>query len=212
MSSKFKVLYLPLRVSLEEARKNLTPPAFYKVKKYIFERLHSFRGVGNYYTSNKIPKYEIVGWPIFAVSHFVSSGESNSAHLFISVDPWSTTTSLFERMKDTEESNSVNYDILIRIPEDVNEETIVETSKNKFFLLMMRQRKLRMASLSIQSRIHSIVYTPIWVCYYARTANALDVRLLDGYSGEKLGAQFRSAFLNALTNLKSNNTSESNLK
>lgn len=198
MSNKFKVLHLPLRVSPDEVRIKLTPPLFYKVKHHTLKKIHHYRGIESYYTLKNLPKYEVVGWPIFVVSHKISSGENTCTELLIALDPRSNVTTIFERMKDTRESTTIKYDIEFQIPENFEEDAIVNATKNRLFLLMMRQRRFSMPSLSIQSAICSIVYIPLWVCYYARTSNSIDVKLLDGYSGEKLGAQFRSAFLNAL--------------
>ncbi len=199
MGNEFKILHLPLRLSLGEARLKLVPPFLYRVKAHILKKIHLTINQSSYYTVQNLPKYELAGWPLFVVSHTVSNIDGSSSRAYISVDPWSKVTNIFERMHDTLETPASRYNITFNIPEDIETDEILITAKNRLIFQIMRMRKFKISSLEIESKLESIVYLPVWVCYYARTSRSLDVCLLDGYSGEKLGAQFRSAFLNALT-------------
>lgn len=198
MGNELKTVYLPLRVSPGEIRGRLFPPIFIRFKARILKRVHHILAIKSYYTAENIPKYEIAGWPLFVVRHTILATDGHFSNVFISVEPWSRITSLFERMSDALENNHLEYDIIFSPPRNIEEEEILNIARTRLIFQIMRFRKFSIASLKIESKIEAIVYQPIWVCYYARTGKSLDVCLLDGYSGEKLGGQFRSAFLNAI--------------
>ncbi len=198
MGSELKTVYLPLRIGPEEIKRRLFPPIFTRLKANILKKVHYILAIKSYYTAENIPKYEIVSWPLFVVHHTILATDEHFSNVFICVEPWSRTASIFERMSDALENNYLEYDIIFSPPRNIEEEEILNIARNRLIFQIMRLRKFSIASLKIESKIEAIVYQPIWVCYYARTGKSLDVRLLDGYSGEKLGAQFRSAFLNAI--------------
>jgi len=188
--------YIPLRYNKKEAQSKLPVPIFYRYHFRISHFLFSSLGKTTTLPIKNLPKYELVAWPLYIVRFLLQSGAEKTQEIFIAVDAWTKTMARFERMKEVQKNSTVDYHLWIQPAIPLEE--VKSIAQYGLMQQLLRQRKLIPAPKTVIPEIILLVYTPIWVCYFARTLHSLDVRLLDGYSGEKVGAQTRSAFLNAL--------------
>lgn len=201
MDSPIKTAYLPNRFSLAEVQVRLPVPVWYRwrdrISRWVYTPLGK-KGISEAYPH--LPHYELVAWPLYIVAFQISESESKTQKLYLSIDAWAQTASKFERVNDIQSEPIHSFSLIIK--PQVKCEEIEQLAKLWFTQQILRQRKMLYPSVQTDTQILYLLYTPVWACYFARTYSALDVRLMDGYSGEKLGPQFRSAFLNALVQQK----------
>jgi len=189
--------YLPLRYSEQEVRVRLHVPWLYRINVNISKFLYSiFRSQPQSLQLKDLPKYELVAWPLYIVRFFLQGGTNKTQEIFIAVDAWSKVIARFERMKEVKENISINYQLVLEPILPLDE--VKSIAKYGLMQQLLRQRGIHPTPETVIPEVIRLVYSPIWVCYFARTLHSLDIRLLDGYSGEKIGPQTRSAFLNAL--------------
>jgi len=188
--------YIPLRYSEREVPLHLPVPWLYRLRlKWIYP-IFSIFGQTSPLPVQNLPRYELVAWPTFIVRFRLCSGKEKMQETFIAVDAWSKTTARFERMRDVHENPEINYHLIVE--PNISLDEVKQIAEYNLMQQLLRQRGMKITPDEVTSDVYQLVYTPIWACYFPRTFYSLDVRLLDGYSGEKLGPQIRSAFLNAL--------------
>jgi len=196
--------YLPLRYSEQEVRLRLHAPWLYRINVNIAKLIPSiFRRHKQPLQLKDLPKYELVAWPLYIVKFFLQGGINKTQEIFIAVDAWSKVIARFERMKEVKENISINYQLVLEPTLPLDE--VKSIAKYGLVQQLLRQRGAHPTPETVIPEVIQLVYSPIWACYFARTLHSLDVRLLDGYSGEKIGPQTRSAFLNALIYNQSKN-------
>lgn len=189
--------YLPLRYNEPEVRLRLHAPWLYRVNVNTGKLISSI--LKRHKQSLKLkdlPKYELVAWPLYVVRFFLQGGTNKTQEIFIAVDAWSKVIARFERMMEVKETISTNFQLILEPTLPLDE--VKSIAKYGLMQQLLRQRGLHPTPETVIPEVVRLVYSPIWVCYFARTLHSLDIRLLDGYSGEKIGPQTRSAFLNAL--------------
>jgi len=188
--------YIPLRYTQKEVPLRLSVPRFYRYRIKISKLFLSLTGRTTTLPIQDLPKYELVAWPLYIVRFFLQSGAEKTQEIFIAVDAWTKTIARFERMKEIQQTPTADFQLWIKPSIPLDE--VKSIARYGLMQQLLRQRRLQPAPETVIPEIALLVYTPIWACYFARTLHSLDVRLLDGYSGEKIGSQTRSAFLNAL--------------
>lgn len=188
--------YIPLRYTQKEVALRLRVPRFYRYRIQISRLFLPLTGRVTTLPIQDLPKYELVAWPMYIVRFFLQSGTEKTQEIFIAVDAWTKTIARFERMKEIQQTPTADYQLWINPSIALDE--VKSIARYGLMQQLLRQRRLQPAPETVIPEIILLVYTPIWACYFARTLRSLDVRLLDGYSGEKIGSQTRSAFLNAL--------------
>ncbi|MGC8737275.1 MAG: hypothetical protein ACP5UA_01365 [Candidatus Hydrogenedens sp.] len=188
--------YIPLRYTQKEVPLRLPVPRFYRYRTQISKLFLSFSGKVVPLPIQELPKYELVAWPLYIVRFFLQSGTEKTQEIFIAVDAWTRTIARFERIKEIQDTPTADFQLWIKPSISLDE--VKSIARYGLMHQLLRQRRLQPAPETVIPEIIFLVYTPIWACYFARTLHSLDVRLLDGYSGEKIGSQTRSAFLNAL--------------
>lgn len=196
MSNTVPEGYIPLRYNTEEARLRLSIPWFYRYRVQISQLFLSSSGKKSLLPLKDLPKYELIAWPLYIVRFLLQSGTEKTQEIFIAVDAWAKTIARFERMREVSEKPSADFQLIIRPSISLDE--VKSIAQYGLMQQLLRQRRLQPAPETVLPEVVLMVYTPVWACYFARTLYSLDVRLLDAYSGEKIGAQTRSAFLNAL--------------
>ncbi len=196
MNNAIPVRYIPLRYSKNDTKLRLKVPYFYRYRIPFSKWFYSLLGRTSTLPLSNLPKYELIAWPLYIVRFFLQSGKDKTQEIFIAVDAWAKTIARFERMQEIQEKPCSDFDLIIYPHISLDE--VKSISRYGLIQQLLRQRRLQPAPETVIPEIILLIYTPLWVCYFARTMQSLDVRLLDAYSGEKMGAQIRSAFLNAL--------------
>ncbi len=207
MSSTIALGYIPLHYTLNDAKLRLKVPRFSLYRFQISKLLYIFLGKRSALPLKDLPKYELVAWPLYIVRFFLQSGTDKTQEIFIAIDAWARTIARFERMKEVKEVPPASFDLIIS--PNIPLEEVKSIAQYGLMQQLLRQRRLQPAPETVIPEIALLIYTPVWACYFARTMFSLDVRLLDAYSGEKIGAQTRSAFLNALIH---NHATKSNIQ
>ncbi len=111
--------------------------------------------------------------------------------LWVSVDASFGGFALFERLDVLEE----------RAPEGETFDPVLDVSeaeqhaRDGLIRYCLRKRGPKPSAVRIEE--HCTYHTPIWVYYFRRFGQKIDLAVLDGYTGEKMGGRMRIAVLNA---------------
>ena len=133
---------------------------------------------------------ELVWMPVHIFRMQLSKGEKRS-DTWVSVDGSFGGFALFDRLGVLEE----------RAPDGAVFEPVIEEEaaeriarfETVRYLLRRRGAKPNIDGVAE----HRLYYTPVWVYYFRRFGKKIDLAVLDGYTGEKMGGRMRIAVLEA---------------
>ncbi len=133
---------------------------------------------------------ELVWMPVYAYEMLLSRA-SKQIRLWVSVDASYGGFALFERAGELEE----------RTPEEEVFEPVLDVheaerlAREGLVRFLLRRRGAKPDIKGVEQ--HRLYYTPVWVYYFRRFGQKIDLAVLDGYTGDRMGARIRVAVLDA---------------
>jgi hypothetical protein len=133
---------------------------------------------------------ELVWMPLYAFRMVLIRG-GRRTKVWVSIDASFGGFALFERMDELEE----------RMPDGdffdpvIDGEKAERLARDGMVRLILRRRGTKPDVEGVDDRC--FYYTPVWVYYFRRFGKKIDLAVLDGYTGDKMGARMRIAVLDA---------------
>ncbi|MCC6486858.1 MAG: hypothetical protein IT364_05100 [Candidatus Hydrogenedentes bacterium] len=138
--------------------------------------------------NGKPASLELVWMPVYVFRMQLSRGEKRS-DTWVSVDASFGGFALFDRLGVLEE----------RVPEGevfdpvITEEAAERIARSELVRYILRRRGAKPNIDGVAE--HRLYHTPVWVYYFRRFGTKIDLAVLDGYTGEKMGSRMRIAIL-----------------
>jgi hypothetical protein len=128
--------------------------------------------------------------PVYIYRMRLSRG-GKCSDTWVSVDGSFGGFALFDRLGALEECTPEGS-----VFEPVIEEAAAErTARGELVRYVLRRRGAKPNIDGVAER--RLYYTPVWVYYFRRFGKKIDLAVLDGYTGDKMGARMRIAVLDA---------------
>ncbi len=133
---------------------------------------------------------ELIWMPVYAFRMRLVRGDKTGT-LWVSVDASFGGFALFERMDALEEGefDGESFEPVLTVPEA---ERFGRDGVVRYFL--RKRGGPKPSDMSVEE--HCLYHTPVWV-YYFRRGKKIDLAVLDGYTGERMGSRMRIAVLEA---------------
>lgn len=140
------------------------------------------------------PRVERIWFPYYLFSIEVTS-RKGPGEMLVTVEAWSGAFAIFQLEEFLVEGTPTDGDIF---PHRLDVETCALSARQDLLHTIMRQRS-RIGGKPLPGSVTSreaILY-PLWVYYYHRRKNMLDIKVVDGASGRLVGHKSRAAVLDA---------------
>lgn len=133
---------------------------------------------------------ELVWMPVYAFQMTMSRGGKKGT-IWVSVDASFGGFALFERLDALEDGDPQGevFDPAIEIHD------AEQLARNGLVRFLLRRRGAKPNAVKLEG--HSFYHTPVWVYYFHRFGKKIDLAVLDGYTGDKMGSRMRIAILDA---------------
>lgn len=131
--------------------------------------------------------FELVWMPVYAYCAVLTGAKT--IKIWVSVDASYGGFALFERAEELEE-RAIEGEVFPPVLDVHQAEQLAREGLVRFLL---RKRGAKPAITGIEK--HQLYHTPVWVYYFHRFGKKIDLAVLDGYSGDKMGGKMRIAVL-----------------
>jgi hypothetical protein len=128
--------------------------------------------------------------PVYAFRMTLTRG-SRKGTIWVSVDASYGGFALFERLDVLEERipEGELFDPILEVPD------AEQRGRDGLVRYFLRRRGPKPSAVKVEE--HCLYHIPVWVCYVRRFRNKIDLAVLDGYTGDKMGPRMRIAVLDA---------------
>lgn len=133
---------------------------------------------------------ELVWMPVYAFRMQLSRGERRT-DTWVSVDASFGGFALFDRLSVLEE-HAPEGEVFEPV---ITKEAAERIARSELVRYILRRRGAKPNIDGVAE--HRLYYTPVWVYYFWRFGKKIDLAVLDGYTGEKMGGKMRIAVLEA---------------
>lgn len=132
---------------------------------------------------------ELVWMPVYAFRMTLSGGSKEST-LWVCVDASYGGFALFERM-DVLEEQAPEGELFKPVLEVPQAERRARDGVVRYFL--RKRGGPKPSAVAVEE--YRLFHTPVWVYYFHRYGKKIDLAVLDGYTGDKMGGRMRIAVL-----------------
>lgn len=183
-------LCLPARINGEEAARRFTRP---RLANLYGLTVRPVRVASAGDASTRVPPFiERLWMPAYAVRLHTST-RGKPGGVWAAVDAWSGQFSLLEREGEIAPREPEEE----RFPPRLDEREAETLARAGLLQYILRRRGQSKPVIEGVEKVE-LYYYPLWVLYYRRRRKFLDIKVLDGYTGDTTGAKMRAAIIDAL--------------
>lgn len=167
------------------ARQKLTPRGAGNILRRVFSRAPKPELA-------HLPRMERVWFPHYLVRVRVTS-RKGPGEMLCGVEAWTGSVFLLQ-LADTPDDQEVEGSTF---PPRLEPEAAVKIARKELIHTIMRQRSRGPKPELKETLACDLVYFPFWIYYYARRGSFIDIRVLNGATGEAVGNRTRTGVLDA---------------